>query len=599
MNPGELFTRAVAMLPEAVRERLDGDVPLDWAALEDPETGTEIGEAVHDRRRLPRPVEALVHRLVRDVGIVPADVCAGAERHGTASAWIHWVTIEADGESYQIRNDRSGEVQVGIHPEAVAGYATLGLELAAMVHEAGERWIEAGERCRAAPVDRRSRLAECAVRMFTHLRAQPETISGRPTAASLARTLEYAWNAQRVEVRAALARTRITPSGGAQAPRKSYYSPGSGYRLSACDAGELRWLRGLAERAGEREPGEGAVRLHEAERAAPEGRADVESPAGSPAESPVESPVESPIENPGAPPEHGVGFAGTVPDTDANADAAVAELGRSASHLPDAVRERMGQAYGAGVAQALTRLGSESGIEALRAASGPEGRGRGVPGWLERLAVAVLRDAGAPTRDGLRTDRGPLRPRRGPGVGSGVGSGAGYRDTGNEGGERERPAAAERVEQVRLGLAFAQDAWTGLTALRGAGKEGSWTLTEAEAGSRELAASEHETLEAAQEIGRTLDRVEQAHAGARGDREPTALEQAAMTAEALTTVGPSIRTAAGWPGVAEAPNARDPADVARVAAVAEALRDDIRTVSNRLIAGWIAEAQRYGGTRGG
>ena len=32
------------------------------------------------RRRLPKPVEVLVNRLIRDVGIVPADLAAGAER---------------------------------------------------------------------------------------------------------------------------------------------------------------------------------------------------------------------------------------------------------------------------------------------------------------------------------------------------------------------------------------------------------------------------------------------------------------------------------------------------------------------------------------
>lgn len=66
-----------------------------------------------------------------------------------------------------------------------------------------------------------------------------------------------------------------------------------------------------------------------------------------------------------------------------------------------------------------------------------------------------------------------------------------------------------------------------------------------------------------------------------------------MAAEALRTVGPTIRTAAGWPGAAEAPDARDPVDVAQIAAVAEALHGQIHTIANRLIAGWIAEAQAY------
>ena len=240
MNPGELFARAAGALPKAVRERLDGDAPLDWAALEDPRTASELGDAARGRLRLPTPVEALVHRLVRDVGIVPADVAEGLERQRTASAWIHWVTVEADGESYQLRNERSGEVHVGVHPETLIGYAALGLELAAAVHETSERWLEAGERRRAAPEGGRDMLADCAGRMHTHLRAHPEAISGHPTTASLARTLEYAWNTQGAEARAALSDLRIDGVSEGHAPRRSYYSPAAGHRLSGCDAGEMR-----------------------------------------------------------------------------------------------------------------------------------------------------------------------------------------------------------------------------------------------------------------------------------------------------------------------------------------------------------------------
>ena len=79
MNPDALFTRAMALLPGAVRERLDGDFPIDWAVLEEAATGAELGEAGRARHRLPEPVELLVHRLIGDVGIVPADLAAGVE----------------------------------------------------------------------------------------------------------------------------------------------------------------------------------------------------------------------------------------------------------------------------------------------------------------------------------------------------------------------------------------------------------------------------------------------------------------------------------------------------------------------------------------
>ena len=153
MNIDELFTRAVALLPGTVRERLDGDFPVDWTVLEDAATGAELGKAVRARHRLPKAVEVLVSRLIRDVGIVPADVAAGAERQGAATAWIHWVTIEADGESYHLRNDRSGDVRTDVRPEAVAGYATLGMDLATAMHDTVERWTEAGEQHRATAED--------------------------------------------------------------------------------------------------------------------------------------------------------------------------------------------------------------------------------------------------------------------------------------------------------------------------------------------------------------------------------------------------------------------------------------------------------------
>ena len=570
MNPGELFAHAARTLPEAVRERLDGDAALDWAALEDLGTALELGDAARGRRRLPPPVEALVHRLVRDVGVVPADVSDGVERQRTASAWIHWVTVEADGESYQLRNDRSGEVHVGVHPETLIGYATLGLELAAVVHEAGERWFEAGERCRTIPERARSPLAECAVRMYTHLRSQPEAISGHPTTASLARTLEYAWNTQDAQVRDALSEVRADGAAQAHAPRRSYYSPSAGHRLSGCDVGEMRWLRALAGNARA-----GGSEVEGAERSLPPAAASgrLSSVPGAAPEAFAAGAGE-----PGGRPETGAAAPGQSPDRE------VTELERAAGRLPDEVRRRMGEAYGAGTARALDRLRSAPEVERLRAELGADAPGRSPPTWLDRLAAALLLDVGAQTRTGLRT--GAMQLRRRPG------SDNEYQGTEAGTGVVLRLAPVGLVQQVRLGLAFAQDAWTGLTGLRNAGKEGSWAL--AEAGDRRIEAGERRMLEAAQEIGRALDDLERAFAGTHGERGPTALEEAAMAAEALRRVGPTTRTDAGWPGGAEAPNARDPRDVRRLANVAEALHGEIRVVANQLIAGWIAEAQAYG-----
>ena len=586
MNSDERFTRAVALLPGPVRERLDGDFPLDWPVLEDAATGVEVGEAARARARLPRPVEDLVHRLVRDVGIVPADVAAGSERQGAASAWIHWVTMEADGESYQLRNDRSGDVHAGIRPEAVAGYATLGLDLATMLHEAVERWREAGEHHGAASEDERGRLGRCAVRMHTHLLAQPETISGHCTTASLARTLEHAWNTQSVETRAALSEIRLSTARGARAPRRSYYVPATGHRLHACDAGEVRWLRALAERAAAGAgTGEAEQATHEV-RAAGEGLGAAKRRAGSHGSNADVSEAGSEPEVPAASTlALGSDPDGLMPETE------VAELERAAGLLSDALRQRLGEAHGPRVAKAVDRLQDSREVGALRTALVPVAPGRAipVPSWLRELAAALLTDAGAQTREGLRNARLRLEPERR--------SGGLYRVTEIGTGAFGHLTPCGLVEQVRLGLGFVRDAWVGLAALRNAGKEGEWTLNEAQGGSGRLSAGERETLEAARDIGQALGRVRRAHAAARGGGAPSALDQAAMAAETLKTVGPTVRTAAGWPGAAPAPNPLDPEDVALVATVAEGLHGEIRMIANRLIAGWVAGVQAHGESR--
>ena len=582
MNVDELFNRAVALLPDAVRERLDGDFPVDWRELEDAAIGAEVGEAVRARSRLPQPVEVLVHRLIRDVGIVPADVASGNERQGAASAWIHWVTIEADGESYQLRNDRSGDVHTDVRPEAVAGYATLGMDLATVMHETAGSWIEAGEHHQATIEDERTPLAQCAVRMHAHLQAQPETVSGHRTAASLARTLEYAWNTQAVDERATLSGLRLSTARGARAPRRSYFAPVTGHRLHACDIGEIRWLKALAERAalgaGTADPGPAARERPPAPQAArqdsPAATAGVRPRARRPRPEP-EASAEGTL-------KLGSDPADPVPETEAS------ELQRAAGDLPGAVRRRMAETYGARVAEALGRLQTPGGVDALRAAAGQEATGRNAPAprWLEMLAAPLLMDTGAQTREGSRTAAIRLDPGRQ--------ADGRHRATEVESGAFGHLTPAGLVEQVRLSLGFAQDAWTGLTALRNAGRESEWALNEAREGSSRLSASERETLEVARDIGQALGRIQRSRAGARGERKASALDQAAIAAEALGEVGPTARTAVGWPGAAPAPSARNPEDVARIAAVAEALHGEIRAIANRLIAGWVAEAQAYG-----
>ena len=547
--------------------------PSTGRALESAGLGADVGRAVAAPRLLPEPVETLVHRLIEDVGIVPGDVALGVERQGAATGWIHGVKVEGFGESYQLRNERSGEVHIGVRPEAVTGYATMALELAAAIHDAWTKWVEAGERHRGAPEERRSGVAQCAVWMQARLGASAETYGERSTAARLACRLEHAWNSQGADVRSALAGVRLSTARGARAPRRSYYAPGASHCLRACDIGEIRWLRALAERAAA------------ADRAGEDGRtgANGREPAAN------ESRVPASGANGGlALEEAGVLLLGAAPGK-RMPDAEMAELEHAANHLPGAVRRRLGEAYGAGVGQALTRIQNGRDGDALRTEMASPNAGEGAPRWMEALAATVLKDAGAHTRGGSRTGSVRLEP-------GGEGE-RGYRGTDVETEVSGTLDLAGLIEQVRLGLVYANDAWSGLSSLQSAGKEGQWTLGEAESGGRELTGGERETLEAAQQIGLALDERQRAHAERHGERSPSALEQAAITAEALKSVGPTIRTAAGWPGAADAPDPRRSEDVARVAVVAEALHGQIRTIANRLIAGWIAEVQAYGDGR--
>ena len=577
MNSGELFTRTVTVLPVAVRERLDANAPLDWALLEDAATGVELDEAARTHQSLPPAVEALARRLVHDLGIVPSDLVAGTERQGAASAWISWVTLEAEAGSYQLRNDRSGQMYPGIRPEALAGYVVLGLELASALHAASERWMKAGERFETSAGEEQGPLAQCALRMRRHLAAELGPVPAQHGAARVARIFERAWNSQSVALRTALAGVRLSTARGARAPRKNHYAPATSHRLNACDAGEARWLRALAERvaAGRVEAGP----VPERRAAASGGVEDARRSRGA-------SRLWTEVGGREAAPDALV--LGAHPK-DLAPDKETAELERAANHLPGAVQRRMGENYGAEVAQALARFQNLREIESVRAEIARAASGQSVERWLNDLASALLGDTGAQTRDGKRTGSMRLVPGQEPG--------GGHRAIEVESGAVGYLTPLGLVEQVRTSLSFAHDAWASLTALRSAGKEGDWTLNEAEAGTSALAAGEHDTLEAAREIGQALERVQRAFGDAHGERTASALEQAAMAAETLRLVGPTIRTAAGWPGAAEAPEAKNPEDIARIASVAEALHGEIRSIANRLIAGWIAEVQASGESR--
>ena len=556
MKIDETFTRAVEMLPEPVRERLDGDTPLDWPALESPSFGAELADAAAAHRRLPSAAEALAHRLIRDVGIVPADVAAGIERQGTASAWINWVTLEADGDGYQIRNDRDGEVRSAVRPESIAGYTVLALELAALVYEAGGRWKEAGARHRVTPEEERSPLSRCAVHMSDQLRSQPEAISRQPTAAGLARTLEFAWNDLDRETRTTLAGVRLSTGRGARAPRRSYLTPARSHLLNAFDPGEIRWLWALAERAAATVD-DGATR----------GGPRLEGRGGEPAGAQADRI------------RFGSDSVRLSPEQE------VDKLAHAATHLRAATGRWIEETYGAAAARGLARLQSHDAFGALGAPLAPSTSRPPVPNWMLELAEPLFRDTGVQARAGLRTGSVRLDPRR-----AATGD---YRveEAGTTRFGLLAPVAL--IEQVRLSLAFADGVCSALADFEGAGREGEWALGEADAAGRALSANERETLEVARDIGHAMDGFRRdARSGPETSR--ITLERVASAAEVLRTVGPTVRTAAGWPGGADPPNPRDPEDLARMVAVAEALHREVRGIANQIISRWISGAQATG-----
>ena len=558
MKIDETFTRAVGMLPDPVRERLDGDTPVDWPALESPVFGEELAEAAAAHRRLPGAVEALAHRLIRDVGMVPADMAAGIERQGAASAWISWITLEADGDGYQIRNDRDGEVRAGVRPESIAGYTALALELAALVHEAGGRWKEAGSRHRATPEEERSPLARCAVHMSDQLRRQPETISKHPSAAGLARTLEFAWNDLDRETRTTLAGVRLSTGRGARAPRRSYLTPARSHLLNAFDPGEIRWLSALAERA-----------MVTVEERATRGGPRLESRDGEPDRAEADR----------------IRFRS---DSDGlNPDREVDKLAQAATRLRGAARRWIEETYGAAAARGLARLQSR---DALGAALGSSTSRQRAPSWMLELAEALFRDTGVQTHAGLRTGSVRFDPQR---------AATGEYHVEEAGTTRfGLLAPVALTEQIRLGLVFVDDVCSALADLEGAGREGEWALGEADTAGRTLAANEREILEVGRELGHAMDGIRR---GARSDPEASrsTLERITCAADMFRTVGPTVRTAAGWPGGADPPDPRDPEDVARMAVVAETLHRQVRAIANQIISRWISGAQTTSGGGGG
>ncbi|MDE0460676.1 MAG: hypothetical protein OXI15_25600, partial [Chromatiales bacterium] len=357
------------------------------------------------------------------------------------------------------------------------------------------------------------------------------------------------------------------------------YPPATGHPRHACPPGEIRWLRARPRRAAA-----GADAARDAGRTAPAVRAAAAS-SGDPGVTAAGSGERAVIPE-SAPEPEGAGADTLKLDPDAGRSATettMSELVHTAGRLHEAVRRRLTETGGARVEEALKRLQAPEAADALRAEMWPAaegGRAAPAPQWLEALAASLLADTGAQTGEGLRTSGLRLDPARRPD--------GGHRATEVETGAFGYLAPAGLLEQVRLSLAFANDAWTGLTMLRNVGQESEWALNGVHNGSTSISTSEREVLETAQDIGLALDRIQRSHAG---DGKSSALEQAAIVADAFDAIGPTARATAGWPGTAPAPNARSPEDIARAATVAKGLHEEVRSIADRLIAGELSTAR--------
>ena len=583
MNTEKSFHRAVTALPKSVRERLDADEPLNWTVLESAETGVRLGEAARAHRRLPEAVETLVTRLIGDVGVAASDLAASAEHAVASAAWSRTVTVAAEGESYSVWDGSKGELHVGVRPEAVAGYVTLALELAATVHETAEQWTKAGERHKTASGTEASLLALCAGRISEHLQSHFEEVRERRTTAGVANALEGAWNGQSLKTRTALSAIRLRVGRSVRAPLRRYYAPATGYRLHAFDLNEIRWLRALAEHAAIAvvdEEQEESLPERVAKRPDSSGSAIVPEPQARTSDASsgdfhaLEARIRAANEDTGT-------LLFTRPEA-LNRDSELTELKAAANRLSDAVRRRMRESYGIGFTQALSRLRSADDSDALGAEIGTAMSKRRVPRWLEELASTLLTDAGAQTGDKMRTASIRLHPEE-------EGE-ARYRVIEFETGAVGHLTPLGLIRQVRLGLTYSLDAWRAHSALQNAGKESGWILDKGEAEGSEFSESERETLEAARRLEVVLDRVRHEY----DKRTPTALEEASMISDAFKAAGLAARITAGWPATAEAPDPRDPEELARVAVVAEDLHEGIRAIANKFIASWIAGTGAHG-----
>ena len=253
-------------------------------------------------------------------------------------------------------------------------------------------------------------------------------------------------------------------------------------------------------------------------------------------------------------------------------------LVQAAQQVPTAVGRRLAEACGVGTAELLGRLQEPDSIRDLRDSLGTEPQGSALPEWVDELAARLLLDTGAQTRDGQRT--GPARLDR-----EDLTDGRKVIEVANSRWGTCR--AIDIVEQLHLSLSFASDTWSAMTLLRDAGKEAEWTLRDAAVKPARLTSAERTRLEAAQRIEHELERVRAARAEGLATV-PNALEEAALTADALKSLQPSERADAGWPVDVGLPNPRSPGDIARMTAAATNLHRDVRAIANRLIAAWVA-----------
>lgn len=351
--------RAITLCGAEVRERLNGDQPIDWATLESTQTIEATALALTQETRLPKSIERLCGRMAAKLGMCPHDIATRTARTTSLEQWSLDIALEARAETYVAINTRTAKRVIDIEGGALCGYAVLALELATLIASCAEQWREIANNGHRDTI-----VFGWAKRMRKEIaKLEPER---EPSIHEIGCAIERAWNTQWLDTRATLAKRRMKNTRDLSPPQCAHYAPKHGFRLQAGNPGALRWLKALArEVESEAFADESANR--NGEEATQDSTAQLRPKAPAP------------------------GTAG--------------ELMRAASKLPGSARRRIAETYGQTTEKVIEQAHSTEGAEALieQVMNAQPGAHQSI--WA---ITAIIADATAPSIQ-VESRRGELK----------------------------------------------------------------------------------------------------------------------------------------------------------------------------------------------